>query len=223
MDLLFPKLCLSCKRNGQYLCPICMAKVGYAKTVCPSCNRFNFYGKPHDNCRTEISLNGLAPLWNYEGVLRESIIKLKFNFVREIAKELGELSSIEVQKFKFSSDSIIVPIPLHIYRKNWRGFNQTEEVARVLSERLKWRINTSLLLRNTHTKPQVKTNVRSRLENVSNIFVVNKNVVKSIPFNTPLLLFDDVWTTGATIKEACRVLRLAGYTNVSGLVIAKRR
>jgi ComF family protein len=122
---------------------------------------------------------------------------------------------------------VIVPVPLSRKNKRKRGFNQAELIARNLSD--KWttsdvgqkniRCLTNVLYKNRATISQVNMKDREkRLKNLKGTFSVkNKHLIK----NSVVLVVDDVSTTGATINEARRALKLAGAKEVFGVVVAK--
>lgn len=86
-----------------------------------------------------------------------------------------------------------------------------------------WKV-APLLLRKKKTKPQVGLKGKERIKNVQGIFIINKHARGTLAtrgtHSTPVL-FDDVWTTGATMKEATEVLKKAGVKKVWCLTLAR--
>jgi ComF family protein len=115
----------------------------------------------------------------------------------------------------------IIPIPLSGERLRERGFNQIERVLDVLAEENSIpdvEVATNVLIRTKHTSPQTKLKKRERLLNVRGAFnVAQPERVK----NAYVILVDDVVTTGATLKEAARVLKAAGARDVLPIAIAR--
>ncbi len=219
-DLVFPKNCLECGNSGGYICESCLKKVRGANLVCSECGRYSFGGKTHKYCRRGQCLDGTVSIWKYEGVMRKAVIKLKYNFAYEIAKELVQKSIFEIKNRTSFPRAILVPIPLHRRRQNWRGFNQAEEIGRLVADEFGWKFLPNLLVRKISTLPQVSLSRERRRENVKEVFSLNP-IYRSLTFRDNLfLIFDDVWTTGSTIKEACKVLKKAGAKEVWGLTIA---
>lgn len=119
---------------------------------------------------------------------------------------------------KLPKRSMLVPIPLHPSRRRFRGFNQAEIVARVLSKRFDIPVRTDILRRVRKTVPQVDMkNREDRMNNMKNVFKVNKIPAQG----DPIILVDDVYTTGATMQSACEVLKRSGVKTVWGLTIAQ--
>lgn len=196
LDFIFPKNCLECGSNGKYICDSCLKKVG----------KSGWWGRNY-------------AVFKYEGVIRKAIIALKYKYSTEIAKELNDHVVNELKKQKFIGKYCLVPIPLHKKRFNERGFNQSEEVGKLIADSINWEFNSNLLIKNKDTKHQVGLHGSERRQNLHNVFTVNPNYVPSTKYC--VLLFDDVATTGSTLREATNTLLLAGYKNIYGLTIAR--
>lgn len=140
----------------------------------------------------------------------------------DLADELIDLSVclLKPDLFDTSKKLILAPVPLHWYRKNWRGFNQTELLGEKIARKLKMKFSPDLLIRTRQTRPQTKLKEKERKVNVCGAFSVNKNSKFKIR-NSKILLFDDVWTTGATMQECAEVLKRAGAKKVFGLTLAR--
>jgi competence protein ComFC len=218
LDLVYPKNCLACKKAGSYICDSCLNKVTVAKRICPECGRFSYLGETHKSCQKRLGLDGNFSIWRYEGVLRNSIIALKYKFVSDLAEELAEKSvkRLMIDNFR-PRDVMLIPIPLHKKRQQWRGFNQSLELGRIIAKEMNWKFAPNLLIRGIATKPQVGLKREERLKNIKSAFVLN---AKYAIQNTTYIIFDDVYTTGTTIKEACKILKKSGAKEVWGLTIA---
>lgn len=205
LDFIFPKFCLECKAPGKYLCHSCLQKVRPAGKIYPS------------------GLDGVFSSWRYEGVIRKAILGLKYRFALEIAKELAKAFVSEIKKRPLQlKKAVLVPIPLHPRRKRWRGFNQSEEIGKILAQSMGWDFAPKLLERKITRTPQVELKGKARRENIRGVFVVNSQKLPT-NYNTSLILFDDVWTTGSTINEAAKVLKRSGVKKNWGLTIARSR
>jgi|TARA_B100000959_G_scaffold285640_1_gene361032 ComF family protein len=101
---------------------------------------------------------------------------------------------------------VLVPVPLHWRRQRWRWFNQSYEIARILAQRRKLRCEQALR-RVRHTNQQTLLNRTERLANLRGAFRLSgrERRVQSLR-NNPVLLVDDVFTTGSTAEECARVL-----------------
>jgi ComF family protein len=146
------------------------------------------------------------------------ITKFKYYFVKDITDTLIELivSATDYPLF-FKQPWVMVPIPLHVSRKRWRGFNQAEVLADGLAQAWGWPLLTDLLIRGRNTLPQMKLSGRKRKDNLRGAFEVKKRV--AVPGR--IILIDDVATTCSTLNECARVLKKAGAKEVWGLTLAQ--
>ena len=116
--------------------------------------------------------------------------------------------------------AILIPIPLYWHRKNWRGFNQVEEVGKIVAERIGWGFSSDILIRKAHRRPQTELKGDKRRKNIRGVFSFNSDYRLLKTENRPLILFDDVYTTGSTLKETGKVLKRNGAKSVWGLTLA---
>jgi len=207
LDLLFPRHCLGCQQEGYYFCPRCQQEIKLLR----------------------FQISPVISLFPYEGMIKKAIIKLKYHFVTDLVEELSALiiKTIKQEKeltwFKNLSKRkkvILIPLPLHYRRLNWRGFNQSELLGRKIAEAFDWQVRNDLLIRQKATQPQVGLKGNKRYQNIKGAFKINSNS-KIRESKSEILLFDDVWTTGSTMKEAQRVLKKAGFKRVYGLTICR--
>lgn len=180
-------------------------------------------GLTHVKCRCPLGLDRVMALWFYEKVIRQALLKLKYRFALDIASELvGHMAhQIDKNKLTFPNNCLLLPIPLHRQRRKWRGFNQAEEIGKLLATRLKWEFYPDVLIRKKATRPQTELRGEGRRKNIIGAFALNKKYQPLIIGNRPLIFFDDVYTTGATIREATKVLKRNGAKKVWGLTIAR--
>jgi ComF family protein len=189
-----------------------------AKSFCPLCLKAAIGGTTHQRCKRKLSLDGLICVFDYSTPVKELIQELKYRFVKDLEKTVSvELKKVKLlDKFDFSSFSL-VPIPLSKGRKNWRGFNQTEILGKLVVKRLKIPFEGGVLVRKKETKPQTKLPRKDRVRQTLGAFAsINLEKIKGGNF----IIFDDVWTTGATMKSAARVLKQKGAKRVWGLALA---
>lgn len=121
-----------------------------------------------------------------------------------------------LRPFRPSGDALIVPMPLHRRRLRERGFNQAVEIARPLA--LAWGLPLVLsgVMRAVHTAPQASLPWKARSVNIRGAFRCD------VPFDgKTVIVVDDVMTTGATLDELARTLKLRGAARVENLVIAR--
>jgi len=156
-------------------------------------------------------------------VVRTALLKLKYAYAREIATEISVYTNSQLDKFLIAlpKNPTLVPIPLYFLKENLRGFNQTEILGKAMAMRQTWKFVPDLLLRKMLKKPQAELKGDERKENIKGVFALNSFYQPLITNHQSLILFDDIYTTGSTLKEACKVLKRNGANVVWGLTIAR--
>lgn len=215
LDFIFPKRCVGCGRIGKYFCAVCRNSIRIIQPnerICPVCGRLAFEGVTHKNCRTRYSPDGLTSFFHYDGPARKAIKAVKYRLVFDLAEEFMSLTQIPDQ---VGDDMIFVPIPLHPHRFRLRGFNQAEVLGTILAKRLNLPVRTDILRRVKETMPQVEMKKRAgRLKNMEHVF-------GSAKISGNIMLFDDVFTTGATMRSAANALKRGGAAHVWAVTMVR--
>lgn len=202
---LFPIACFGCKRQGTYICTDCASKM---PRTAHNEERFLSvfqYGDP--------SIRALLQSLKYKGGsdVAERCAEMLYE---HICEELGELALL----YNFAHP-LIVPVPLHEKRLRERGFNQAELIARAFAA-----LDASFVLcrdalvriKNTESQTKMK-NKEERIKNVHGCFAVhNPEKIKG----GNIILIDDIYTTGATLREARAALKKSGAREVLCLTVA---
>ncbi|MBH0156837.1 ComF family protein [Fictibacillus sp. 5RED26] len=150
-------------------------------------------------------------LYVYNDYMKEMIAKLKYRGDAEIVKAFYPMLSSEFKKI--CRDAILIPIPLSEERHYERGFNQAELLAGGLKKPVQ-----HLLKRRTHEEKQSKKTREKRLSQKENPF----EVVDSVKVrDQKVILVDDIYTTGSTLRHAAKVLIKAGAKEVSSITLAR--
>ncbi|MCS7091875.1 MAG: hypothetical protein NZM26_00795 [Patescibacteria group bacterium] len=164
-------------------------------------------------------MDGFTSAYVYEGAIKKALISLKYKFAYDIAFELAKMVAIRLLEisFLFPDNSLIVPVPLYKKRENWRGFNQSEILAKELAKLIKYEHKIGLIVKIKDHRAQVRLSRTERLKNTKNIYKVLDQ--KGI-YERNIILIDDVVTTGATLREIGKVLKMNGAKSVWGVAIA---
>lgn len=236
LDVLFPVICFGCGKEGKYICGECEGFFGEAAFVCPACQQSSFTGERHEQCRTRYGLDGLIGIWEYEGLVRKFISQIKYqgvtHAVEEIAAKAFGVMAQNLQRanpflsFLLSEDTYITYVPMVRSKEKKRGFNQAARLAKEIGTITKKEI-LPLLQKIKDTPSQTELNKEQRLKNVRDSFTVawelSSQVGAQLPQQLPkwIVLVDDIWTTGATMQECCKVLKRSGVQQVWGFALAR--
>lgn len=225
LDIIFPLTCLVCETEGQLICETCINNLNRtAAQLCISCKKPTPFGLTHSYCLTPQCPDALISIYNYHDKnIAKILISGKYSFLPTTYKLLGQTIGNILKKEYINlldeDNLIITPIPLHNFRKRWRGFNQ----AHILSESLATNLNipvTETLIREKITKTQKNLKKEQRIKNISGAFSLIKNSKIHI-HNSSFILVDDVTTTGSTLLEATKVLKRNGANKVFCLTVAR--
>lgn len=173
-------------------------------------------GWTHEKCKKSLGMDGLIALFEYgDPGVRAVVDGIKYEFNKSlVGKIFGKMKVETGVVFDY-----LVPVPLHFYRQNWRGFNQAELVAVELQKQIEGKV-TSLLKRKINTKQQaLMISRKEREENVRDAFGVVETL-KTDLVGKKVLLVDDVFTTGSSMKACCSELKKNGAVLVWGFVLA---
>lgn len=222
-ELVFPQKCLLCGKLNAWLCAQCEKKLPRAwYQICPECGLKAFNGQTHSGCLTKASLAGLYSPFFYKQGIKKLLRVYKFELVKQLQETITTLFLLELEKkrklFAFFQKEkyILAPLPLHPIKEKWRGFNQSSLIGEKLASELKLDYQSGFLRRIIFAPPQVGLSKGKREANIKNQFQASSRAK-----GKNIILFDDVWTTGATLKEAGRELKLKGAGNVWGLTFCR--
>ena len=226
LDILFPKFCVGCAEEGKYLCESCTLFMSEVEFSCPVCDEAEFFGRRHKSCVAKNNPCGCISFWSYEGLVKQLVLKAKYNSLIDIPKELIDYGLLSVKEnehrfskfteFLFDEKTVLSYVPLHKKRKRRRGFDQAKITAEHLAKRTNKEV-VNLLKREKETKSQ--TELRDKEER----FLNTKDAFSFISGGEAeqVVLVDDVLTSGATAKECTRALKQNGVKKVWLLTLTK--
>lgn len=212
---LYPPTCLLCGDPGERerdLCEACAASLPHILTACPRCAMPLELSKPQlcGQCQgNPPSFDAAHAALHYEEPVRHLVVSLKFGARYPSARLLGALLADSLENRASAYPEAIIPVPLHASRYRKRGFNQSIEIARVVSQRLNIPLDLKACRRIRATTAQSSLTARARRKNLHQAFACQS----ALPYRHVAIL-DDVLTTGTTANEVAKTLRQAGVEMV---------
>lgn len=210
-SLFFPPICKGCGQrmdaNEGVVCEKCWQKLCLF---------------PPDELQKKIipaNLEFVWPVFQFDEIFQRIVHALKYQENVSLGYELGRRMAYHLPpQFRDYEPIVLVPIPLHPIKLRERGYNQSEAIARGLSAVLGSAIEPELLIRIKNTVTQTKLNAVERQANMQAAFDINKK--KDTNHGNTIVLVDDVFTTGATLDSASRMLRQAGFAKIIAITAA---
>lgn len=207
--LLQPQHCYLCdnlKKSSLYdICKDCVAELPYKNQSCSRCALAmdGFNSPVCGGCiRQAPSYDVLLSPFEYYFPIDKLITELKFRQKLYHAHTLGHLFSHYITEKAMPLPECLIPVPLHPKRLQQRGYNQSLEIARVVSKNLKIPIDRTLCARIKNTKPQSGLDANARHDNIKNAFqIMHQHSYKHVA------IIDDVVTTGHTVEVLAKLLR----------------
>ncbi|MBD3413260.1 MAG: hypothetical protein GF421_02380 [Candidatus Aminicenantes bacterium] len=228
--IFFPSYCKLCHKlldspGETVVCRTCLEELKFHRaSYCLCCGKFfDTYGQPHlcYKClekKPDISIHRSCHL--YRGKLKDLILLFKYQKYKVLRKELAAYmnKSLAHDEALWWNLDAVLPIPLHKKRERQRGFNQSFELALFLGESKGLPILQGVLVKKTNVPPQTSLTAEKRKTNNQGAYEVScPEKIK----DQVLLLVDDVYTTGATLKECASVLMKAGAREVRAVTLAQ--
>ena len=229
VDLVFARHCMSCDNeiaSDAGLCGSCWRQTPFIHgLVCDKCGTplpGEDAGQPEycDDCLT------IARPWHrgraaliYKDNARAMILALKHGDRIDLARQMAGWLAAAAGPL-LTADTLIVPIPLHRTRLFLRRYNQAAELSHRLARRTGTEVCPDFLLRSRQTGTQDGRDRDGRFANVSGAFAVHPGRRSAIA-GRPILLVDDVMTSGATFAAAAEACHAAGAGRVSVLALAR--
>ena len=186
--------------------------------ICQKCGEpINNMANYCENCKNSKHLfEKSRSAFVYQDKVSGGVLNLKFNNGKYYSKPFAHYLADLYKEHKYDCD-LIIPVPIHISRLKERGYNQSELLAKELSEILNLQLDTQSLVKVKKTKNQAELDFKQRHSNLEKAFKVTS---KKQICGKNILIIDDVYTTGSTISECSKELKKAGAKSVCALTIA---
>lgn len=228
LDLAYPPVCLTCDaptHAADTLCAACFARMRpITAPLCPVLG-LPFAVAIGDDALSAEALADPPPFGRaraaviYDEVARTLVSRLKYGDRPELARFCARLM-VGAGHQLWAGDPILVPVPLHASRQRLRRYNQSAELARAIGALTGLAVDTGLVRRRRKTRQQVGLSGDGRQRNVAGAFVVEPHGLARAG-GRRVVLVDDVYTTGATVKAVTRVLLRGGIERVDVVTFAR--
>ena len=229
INLILPARGLNCGKiinDDSALCVDCVKNINFITSpYCKKCGRPLEHNVCEDlfcsDClrnekQSYFKLNRSAVI--YDEFSKKIILDFKFASHIENKKLLANWLYLAGTDIWQKNCDVIIPVPMHFTRFFRRRYNQSAIVAKELSKLCKIDVAFDILKKEKYTKPQIACSQKQRLKNLKGAFNVKyPDKIKG----KRIVLIDDVYTTGSTLRECAKVLIKAGAKSVDTLTIAK--
>ncbi len=212
-----PHSCRGCGRIGGVLCDCCKNYISMDfLNYCPNCGKANINGKCAD-CKLPF-LGVFVGGWRGE-LLGKMAAEYKYQSVRAMGREIGEAMGQIIPDFV--SQATVVPLPTISKHIRERGVDHTRVMAKYFAKSKGWEMECLLLRKGKSV--QVGADAKTREKQAKKAYLINPKFRDKIKKDRVYVLFDDVWTTGSSMKAAAEVLRKNGAEKIVAVVIAANK
>lgn len=202
LDFLFPPVCGLCEKSDkEWICNECLKKL-----------EINL---------KKINKKDVYYLTRYKDDIRKMLINFKFNDKAYLYKTFSSIILKNKKLCKIlNSYDIIIPVPMFFKKKNLRGYNQTELIAKEVSKKTNIEFFNNCLIKIRDNNIQSTLSYFERKNNIKNVFNVSEDCKDKI-LNKKVILFDDIYTTGFTVEECIKELKKYNPEKITVVVLAK--
>ncbi len=209
LNLIYPPTCGICgKLDTNFLCNKCY-KVLKKEAI---------YGI-EKNQNEENLFDEHFYIFKYEGIIRKLILQYKFQDKSYLYKTFTNFLLKNEKFFQIlKSYDTIIPVPISKKRYRERGYNQSYLLAKEIAKNIEIQLENDCLLKKINIVEQSKLNKENRVKNIQGVYELrnDKRLRKK-----SILLFDDIYTTGSTVNECCKILKKGYPIKIGVLTIAK--
>jgi len=211
-DLFFPAFCLKCGLEGSFVCDKCFKSLQKMMT------------DRQISIPKNSPLDGIVTVYKYEdhSLPARLIHSFKYDLIKELYRPLGRLMAERMNELLYLSGVVLCPVPLHKKRFKWRGFNQSDLLAKRVGTICG--IGVIYPLKRIHFRiAQMELKREDRVKNIRGAFVIDKNFGEAMLSlsGKSVFLVDDVATTLSTLNECALTLKNAGCKKVYAIVLAR--
>lgn len=210
LNLIYPPRCILCERvissTDNYICHHCSGIIHTIEGLrCKKCSRSIQKGELCSTClNEEHDFEFGKVLYDYDDTIKEALYRFKYNGDKNYAQYFGKQIYYKYSDIINDMD-LMIPVPVHRKKLKSRGYNQSKEIIKVVSELSGIPYVDGVLIRKHDTRPQNKLSIKSRKNNLKDAFDIDAKFDDNKYKN--ILLIDDIYTTGSTINSCARVIK----------------
>jgi len=217
LNIIFPPKCGFCGEvtiNKRFICEKChdLSTQKYINR-CKFCGKISYESICSECSNKRIYYEKLIFCSEYTEEFKHKIHLYKFSDKKYYYHFFTELISERVRNEEFD---LIIPVPISKERYKERGYNQAELISKKLARILDKPYSSDILIKTRNNERQSMQNFKDRIKSIKNVFEVADNIKVS---DKKILLIDDIFATGSTVNECCRVLKKAGVKDIKVAVI----
>ena len=222
VNFAMPSYCSVCGHVGDWVCKSCLSGLNDTLPECYACRRLSNDYMTHKRCLGNYTRSHLFTqliTWKvYDSAAKSIMSAFKYKSTEAIAKVLvREFVNDRKRLFeKIHTNAkgkpiLLIPMPIHAWRRNKRGFNQAEALVAEFARQLGWFSSVRLIKRIRNTPHQARLDKEHRQANIKNSFNIDQDEFNSIKLLAPhvIVVVDDVISTGSTINEVGRIVKEA--------------
>lgn len=222
----FPSSCLNC---GAYvetegICSDCWSKINWFSeprcSICGQAFEIDLYGICAKCVKNPPYFDKALSVFLYDDATKKMIIDFKHRDSTSFAR-IFAYWMFRVAEYYLKDADLLIPVPIHISKRIARKYNQSELLAQKLSKLSGTAYEPRVLEKTRQTKAQEGLSAKERRQNLRNSFAISKKYRHLIK-NKDIILVDDVFTTGSTVNECAKMLKLAGAGKITVLTLARR-
>lgn len=222
-NIFFPKLCFYCQNlSNDYLCKSCYEKIEFLyPPLCKFCSQPIGDNKTNicKQCRSlQYHYDKIISIAFYKEPLKHLIHLFKYKYYDFLAEFLAKLmiehlTKIGINLFFYD---LIISVPIHKLKLKEREYNQTQLLAKYLSNYFKISFKDDIIYEVKNRPSQTSLDAKRRQENIKDSFLVSKNLK-----GKKIILVDDIFTTGSTLNECSKLLKAQGAEVILGITLCK--
>ncbi len=215
LDIVFPRSCTICSKEGTYLCERCKKLFKRSLPECYICRRLSNDFQSHSSCMRNYSLTSVFVCWEYNSLTSTILKRYKYSYVYDISESLVELF-LDImrnsQHIKILGNTLVTIVPISSSRMRERGFNQVFNLGKIFANYYSFDFCDSLILKTKESGHQAFEDRKGRRNISFNHFSLNTNF--NMDSYDSITIIDDVLTTGATLESITKCIRKSTNRNI---------